>query len=227
MVTLLSGLWRQPLEGDAHDGEEYFSLMTDVKTAALWTSGPSNCSSSSSDIKLALYNRSRSVPTVSQQRPSVEDQQNELSAVEALSSRCVGSRSAFGYFQTVFASFAAEGWRHQVQPKTASCWRRCFFHKCSRFHQLWISAMNKMTGDDWRIVLFFFLFRSSSQDYFYPLVFCRSAIICTFSFDALVELYHSTTYSFVLWVWVTEWPCQMQSIVHSNESVFKISSLAN
>lgn len=85
MVTLLSGLWRQPLEGDAHDGEEYFSLMTDVKTAALWTSGPSNRSSSSSDIKLALFNRSRSVPTVSAQRPSVEDQQNEL----------VGSRSAF------------------------------------------------------------------------------------------------------------------------------------
>lgn len=164
MVTLLSGLWRQPLEGDAHDGEEYFSLMPDVKTAALWTSGPSNRSSSSSDIKLALFNRSRSVPTVSEQRPSVEDQQNELSAVEALSPCCVGSRSAFGYFQTVFASFAAEGWRHQVQPKTASCWRCCFFHKCSRFHQLWISAMNKMTGDDWRIVFSFFsgLFLPSS-----------------------------------------------------------------
>lgn len=104
------------------------------------------------------------------------------SAVEALSSRCVGSRSSLGYFQTVFASFAAEGWRHQVQPKTASCWRRCFFHKCSRFHQLWISVMNKMTGDDWRIVFFF------------PLPFVFSGLFLPSSFLPLSHNLH-----FFLW----------------------------
>lgn len=60
------------------DKEKYFIELTDVRTAALWTRGPSNSSCSSSDVRLPLFNGSGSVPTVSQQRLSVEDRQNEL-----------------------------------------------------------------------------------------------------------------------------------------------------